>query len=290
MGPDGAVASRSKSALSVARALGVTEDVSHESPSAAPSTRVVAPGPEQGPGSILLSLLFWLWVAASGMCLSLLALSLFIPFNPWVDPRRKVMAFMASLWGRGIVLAMPAFEFQVLGRERLAACPGPVIFCSNHQSLADIPLLLAYLPHAKFLVRAGLFSVPVLGLHARLAGYVRVPTKSTETGEDPLVRAEFWLRQGCNVVIFPEGTRSPDPHRLFRFRRGAFDLARRVGVPLVPVAIQGTGRALRKGQLLFRFRGTVRVQLLEPTVVTGDGREAAARVRAEIQRAINEPG
>lgn len=166
MGPDGAVASRSKSALSVARALGVTEDVSHESPSAAPSTRVVAPGPEQGPGSILLSLLFWLWVAASGMCLSLLALSLFIPFNPWVDPRRKVMAFMASLWGRGIVLAMPAFEFQVLGRERLAACPGPVIFCSNHQSLADIPLLLAYLPHAKFLVRAGLFSVPVLGLRA----------------------------------------------------------------------------------------------------------------------------
>ena len=199
------------------------------------------------------------------------------------------MGYVASLWGKGIVHALPGIESQVSGLERLATLSGPVIFCPNHQSLADIPLLLTYLPLAKFLVRAGLFSVPVLGLQLRLSGYVPVPPTSAETGEAPLERAEFWLRQRCNVLIFPEGTRSPDIHRLLRFRRGAFDLAQRAGVPLVPVAIQGTGCVLGKGQFLFRFRGKIRVQVLDPITVTGDGREAAARVRAQIQQAIDQP-
>jgi 1-acyl-sn-glycerol-3-phosphate acyltransferase len=150
--------------------------------------------------------------------------------------------------------------------------------------------LLAFLPLAKFLVRANLFSLPVFGLQLRLSGYVPVPTRTEETDEDPLVRAEFWLRQNCNVLIFPEGTRSPDAHRVLRFRRGAFDLAQRMGVPLVPVAIQGTGRVLGKGSFRFRLQGTVRLQVLEPISVTGDGRAVAAEVRSKIQHAIDQPG
>lgn len=245
--------------------------------------------PEGGAGRTLLSLLFWLWIGVLGVSLSLLGLLLFLPFNPWVDPRRRVMGFVASLWGKGIVLAAPRIHFQVDGRRRLAALQGPVVFCPNHQSLADIPLLLAFLPLAKFLVRANLFSVPVLGLQLRLSGYVPVPTRTEETIEDPLVRAEFWLRHNCNVLIFPEGTRSPDAHRVLRFRRGAFDLAQRMSVPLVPVAIQGTGRVLGKGSFRFRFRGRIRVQVLDPVSVTGDGRAVAAQVRSKIQQAIDQP-
>jgi 1-acyl-sn-glycerol-3-phosphate acyltransferase len=255
-----------------------------------PTASVAQPPPEAqgGAGQVLLSLLFWLWVALLGLAVSIIGLLLFIPCNPWVDPGRRVLGFVSTLWGKGIIGALPGIDFQVEGRRRLAALTGPVVFCPNHQSLADIPLLLTFLPRAKFLVRAGLFSFPVLGLQLRLAGYVPVPERRGPAGGDPLIQAEHWLRQGCSVVIFPEATRSPDTRRLLRFRRGAFDLAQRVGVPLVPVAIQGTGRVLGKGSLRFRFRGRIRLQILEPMLVTGDTRAVAADVRSLIQHAIEE--
>ncbi|MGO9767523.1 MAG: lysophospholipid acyltransferase family protein [Myxococcaceae bacterium] len=265
------------------------EDTLQESKGPTPHGRTDFPEPEGGLGRSVLSVLFWLWVGVSGISLSLLGILLFLPFNPWVDPRRHVIGFVSSLWGKAIIYALPGIAFRVDGRNRLSALSGPVVFCPNHQSVADIPLLLTFLPLAKFLVRADVFSLPVMGLHLRLCGYIRAPSKRGEPGPDPLLEAESWLRRGCNIVIFPEGTRSPDIHRLLRFRRGAFDLAQRAGVPLVPVAIQGTGRVIGKGKLRFRFTGRIRVQLLEPLWVTGDARQMAAQVRDRIQHAIDEP-
>ena len=129
--------------------------------------------------------------------------------------------------------------------------------------------------------------VGVLGIS--VSGYVALPPRSAETTQDPLVLAEFWRRQNCKVLIFPEGARSADVHRLLRFRRGAFDVAQRVGLPVVPVAIQGTGRVLGKGKFLFRFRGRIRTQALDPVWVSVDGREVASKVRSLIQHAIDQP-
>jgi len=249
----------------------------------------VAREAEGGTTQVALSLLFWLWVGVLGIAVFLLGLLLYLPFNPWLDPHRKVMGFVTTLWGKGIIFALPGIDFQVDGRQQLAALPGPVVFCPNHQSLADIPLLLTFLPLAKFLVRGDLFSFPVLGIQLRLAGYVPVPVKSKAAAPDSLARAEAWLRRKCNILIFPEATRSPDTHRLLRFRRGAFDLAQRMGVPVVPVAIQGTGRVLGKGRWVFRFRGRIRVQVLAPVWVSGDSRAVAAQVRSLIQHAIDRP-
>jgi 1-acyl-sn-glycerol-3-phosphate acyltransferase len=198
------------------------------------------------------------------------------------------MGYVASLWGKGIIHALPGIDFQLEGTDRLAAWPGPSVFCPNHQPLADIPLLLTFLPLAKFLVRARLFFVPFLGLQLWLSGYVPVRATASEKDGEALAQAELWLRRGCNVLIFPEGTRSPDVHHLLRFRRGAFDLTQRAGVPLVRVAIQGTGRVLGKRSLLFRFRGRIRVRMLDPVRVTGEAREVAARVRTRIQEAIDQ--
>jgi 1-acyl-sn-glycerol-3-phosphate acyltransferase len=91
---------------------------------------------------------FWLLVGVLGIDGSLLGLLLFVPFNPWLDPQRRVMGFVASLWGNGISRALPGD-----GRQQLCALSGPVVFCPNHQSIADIPLLLTFLPLAKFLFR-----------------------------------------------------------------------------------------------------------------------------------------
>jgi hypothetical protein len=110
---------------------------------------------------IVLSVLFWIWVTILGLFVSLLGLLLFVPFSPWVESQRRAMGFVTSLWGKGSIVALPGIDFQIERRDKLLKLPRPLVFCPNHQSLAAIPLLQTFWPHAKTLVRAGLFSFPV---------------------------------------------------------------------------------------------------------------------------------
>ena len=236
---------------------------------------------------VLLSIAFWIWVALSGMVLALAALLLFVPFNPLIDRRRRVMDWISHLWGKGIMTMLPGVRLEVLGRDRLRTWNEPFVFCANHQSVADIPVLLSIFPHFKFVVKESLFWLFPLGLQLRLCGYVPSAKDKPGAAEQVLAKSELWLRRGSNMLLFPEGTRSPDD-RLLRFGQAAFVLAQRAGVPVVPLAVSGTGRVIAKGRFLYDFTGVVRVEILEPLRVEGDPKACASRVRALIQNAIND--
>jgi 1-acyl-sn-glycerol-3-phosphate acyltransferase len=234
---------------------------------------------------LLLSLLLWGWVALSSVVLSLLALVLLVPFNPWVDPRRRVLDFFNQLWGKGILRVLPGIPVEVVGRERLREHPGPFVFCPNHQSVADIPLLLAVLPPFKFIAKAPLFFIPLFGLQLRVTGHIMAARGEAGGAERVLAQAETWLRRGTSILVFPEGTRTPDG-RVLRFGQGPFALAQHAGVPVVPISISGTRRIIPKGGFLYRFVGHVRVELHEPLRVEGDPKKAASRVRALVQETV----
>jgi 1-acyl-sn-glycerol-3-phosphate acyltransferase len=235
---------------------------------------------------VLLSIAFWIWVALSGTILALLAVLLFIPFNPLIDRQRRVMDWISHLWGQGIMTALPGVRLEVLGKEYLRTWKEPFVFCANHQSVADIPVLLSIFPHFKFVVKESLFWLFPIGIQLRLCGYVPAAKDKPGTAERVLATSELWLQRGSSMFIFPEGTRSPDG-RLLRFGQAAFVLAQRAGVPVVPVAVSGTGRVIAKGRLLYDFTGVVRVEILEPLRVEGDPKVVASRVRMLIQNAIN---
>jgi 1-acyl-sn-glycerol-3-phosphate acyltransferase len=230
-------------------------------------------------------MLLWAWVGLSGALLSLIGLVLFIPFNPWTDPRRETMEFISRLWGKGIVYILRGIEIRVTGGENLSACRGPFVICSNHQSVADIPLLLAVLPPFKFIARPALFWMPPLGIQMRLTGYIQAAAGEEGAAERVLSEAKSWLRRGLHVLVFPEGTRSRNGD-LLRFRQGAFALAQRADVPVLPVAITGTRRIIRKGALLFTFVGHAHVEVLRPVVVDEDPKAVASRVRGLLQEAV----
>ena len=149
---------------------------------------------------------------------------------------RGYRLFLAYMERTGI--ARVRFE----GAERLAA-PGPLLVVANHPTLVDTPLLGQRMPQADCIANPDWADNPLLRGAISAANYVR-----NDAGADAIEEGARRLRAGRRVLIFPEGTRTPEGIRLGPLRRGAAHMALRAGVDLTPVAIRCWPRTLMKGQ------------------------------------------
>ena len=152
-------------------------------------------------------------------------------------------------WGMGIVrlgVKAAGVRVRVEGSENLPA--QPCIFVSNHVSNMDAPVLLPALPGmSSVFIKKKLMGIPILGMAMRMGKYIPVSRGSSrEEAQKSVEYAAEVLRGGRNIVMFPEGTRSPDG-KLLPFKKGGFFLAAETGAPMVPVVIQGTASMMRKG-------------------------------------------
>jgi 1-acyl-sn-glycerol-3-phosphate acyltransferase len=160
----------------------------------------------------------------------------------------------------------------------------PYVVVSNHESFADI-LLISHLPwEMKWLSKAELFRIPIMGWMMWLAGDVPVKRGFGPSALEAMERCRSALQNRVSVMIFPEGTRSRTSE-LLPFKDGAFRLAIEAGVPILPLAVSGTGTALRKHDWRFG-RSDAEVRVLEPVETTGltlkDIPELKTRVRQTI--------
>jgi 1-acyl-sn-glycerol-3-phosphate acyltransferase len=148
-------------------------------------------------------------------------------------------------WSRSC-LRFLRISIDLHGVENLPS--GSYAYACNHQSLLDTLLLGATLPgDFKWAVKSSLMSIPFLGWHLRLAGHVRVDRGGDKRAAVSTVnRFAKILGEGKPLLVFPEGTRSKDG-RIKPFKLGLFYAAVRAGVPVVPVALHGTGAAMAKG-------------------------------------------
>ena len=231
----------------------------------------------------LWSVFLWSWIVLWGIILCVIGLVLFVPLNPWVDPRRHLWDFMGKMWGKGVLFMLPFIDVDLVGTENLGK--GPYLICPNHTSIADTVVLLAVLPLFKFIGRGVIFHVPPLSLQARLAGYIRAGSGEEGDAERVLRETKRWLSLGSNVLVFPEGTRSKDG-RTLRFRKGPLLLAQTAGVQILPVAVSGNHYIIPKGSFSYRFYGKVRVEVLPPMDATGELKDIAARARTAVQGAL----
>ncbi len=160
----------------------------------------------------------------------------------------------------------------------------PVIFACNHASLMDIPILYKALPvEFRFIVKKELFKIPLLGFAMKTAGYIPIDRARGRAALKSMKEAARRIREGASIVIFPEGTRSPDG-RLQEFKEGGFMLAVRSGCPVVPVAIRGSSKILKKGSFI-ASPGKVEVVVGRPIEVSGG---SGASDRKEITRLAHE--
>jgi 1-acyl-sn-glycerol-3-phosphate acyltransferase len=186
-----------------------------------------------------------------------------------------------------LILATTGVRVRVEGLERLV--PGTTyVFVANHQSIYDIPIIFANVPfQLRITAKQSLGSFPFLGWHLRRSGHLLVDRRNPD--RVGILRAwRALLDQGLSLIVFPEGTRSPDG-RVGRFKAGSFLLALEVGLPIVPISVVGSRFVMRKRQLTTR-PGDVMLRI-HPIVTVKDAdwkptiraaRELAAKVRAMI--------
>jgi len=210
----------------------------------------------------------WVAFALSTVVLGAVMLCLW-PFDP---DRRRMARAMRFVWGRAFYWTYPLWTVRYEG----SVAPGTYVVVSNHQSHTDIPNLLAPLPPLRTVARDGIFRVPLMGWFMRLSRQVHQDRFEAEAADA--------LRQGFSVLVFPEGSRSPDG-KMRRFRNGAFEVARQTGFPVLPVVLDGSRFILGKGDLL-PHRGFVQVRVAFLAPIDPKGFASTPELKAETHRAM----
>ncbi len=162
---------------------------------------------------------------------------------------KKIFYKFARNWSR-LLLFVCGVKIHTEGLEQYADGVSRV-YVSNHQSLFDIPVLLASLPcEADIMYKRELEKIPFLGWCLRLSPFIAITREDPRNAMESIEIAAESIRKGGSVIIFPEGTRSENGV-LGEFRRGAVSIALRSGKPIAPIAIMGTHLILPKKALKF---------------------------------------
>jgi len=176
-------------------------------------------------------------------------------------------------------------EVHWVGLERLNN-PQPKIIVANHPSLIDVVLIIAKLPQADCIVASSRASNRWLAGSAGAADYIR-----NDSGAEVVNDAARRLREGRTLVVFPEGTRTPESGDLGPFQRGPAHIALAAGVDMLPIEITVQPRMLMKGQSWYHVpprAGVYTLRVGEPVVAKKhlDGGESSVMAARKLTRAL----
>lgn len=201
----------------------------------------------------------------------------------WIPPRGSSV-FRCGRWWSDLLLRASGVSVDPSYEVPLTE-GGTYVYMANHQSLFDIPVLLATLPdRTVFMAKRELFFLPLFGWSLAIGGYVPVDRARRSSARESFRIATDRLHEDVSVAVFPEETRSPDG-RLLPFQRGGFLIAMKSGAPIVPVGIEGTLEVQPRNRLRIRGR-RVAVRYGAPLPTRGlriaDREKLVTRVRERI--------
>lgn len=201
----------------------------------------------------------------------------------WVALGRELTAYNVVRWWCRVFHVITLTEYEIQGLENIPK--GPYLIISNHSSHLDGPGLIVLLPDPiYFVIKKGLAQIPVWGWAATRIGFISIDRSRSKSAQKKLRRAVSTIREGRHILVFAEGTRSPD-HRLHRFKKGGFHMAIEAGVPILPVAINNSRRLLPKGAPSPK-PGTVSVVVGAPIETEGLGKDDLPDVMVRTREAI----
>ena len=175
-----------------------------------------------------------------------LAMSVIALLSLVVEKDGRGYFWAGASWSR-FALRVCQVEVRVRGAENLQR-DGAYIFVTNHASMFDIPAIMSVLPRVRIMFKKELSYVPVLGWALRWGHHIMVDRGKGTEAMKSLDRAAESVKKGGSIILFAEGTRTRDG-KLQPFKRGAFALAAKSVVPIVPISINGSFKILPKSSL-----------------------------------------
>lgn len=160
---------------------------------------------------------------------------------------RKAVSIFAKLWAKHLLL-LSGITVDVHNSEQIPD-ENNIIFAANHQSMIDILICMAYIPHhIGFLAKKSLFKIPIFGKALSSMGCLPVDRGNARKDLSMLKDAADHINNGHGVIIYPEGTRSGS-QKLGKFKRGCLVLASESNATIIPTGIKGSYKTLTKGSI-----------------------------------------
>jgi len=176
--------------------------------------------------------------------------------RPW-----RSLSFFQNLWVEWL-LKTNGIRLRVDGMENLKKDQS-YILVSNHASILDILGIISAAPFpVRFLAKKSLLWFPLFGWVMYFSGHILIDRESAQSALRSLKKAPSLLKKGISLIVFPEGTRSPDGE-VKEFKRGAFLLAQHSKFPVVPISTIGTYEMLPRHGWCF-WPGTIHIRMGEP--------------------------
>lgn len=199
------------------------------------------------------------------------------------DPTKLALHRLSALFMRRLLWVSPFWRCEIEGQENVVQGE-PYVIVANHQSLADIVILFGLEHNFKWVARRSLFKFPIFGACMSINDHVPVAATDLSSTRSMMRVCHGWLKQGVSILIFPEGTRSPDGD-VHTFYEGAFRLANLCNVRVLPIAITGTHDVLPKGSKLLNIKGDMHIKIMPPLSVADFG-GSTERMKNYVQNLI----
>ncbi|MBP7217031.1 MAG: 1-acyl-sn-glycerol-3-phosphate acyltransferase [Candidatus Omnitrophica bacterium] len=235
---------------------------------------------------ILLSMLIWTVGSILLIILYFAMLMTTLLLYPF-DKKRAFTHRQCFWWSDASIAFNPYWNVEVKGLNNIDK-KRTYIIIANHQSLADIVLAYKLKMQFKWVAKASLFKIPFVGWSLGLAKHIKLQRNNLGSIKKVYREAGHWLRRGVSILFFPEGTRS-ETAEMGDFRNGAFKLAIKERVPILPILFEGTGTAIPRGSWIFTTKTAAKLTIL-PAIETVDFQPADFVKLRDLARSILEKG
>jgi len=211
--------------------------------------------------SFIVTVYTWLIVILSFFTLFPIAVIIWL-VTVLFDKKLKWLHLFSCFWASTYIFLSPFWKVKIIDRKKIKP-DGVYVMVCNHQSMLDIIVLYRLFTHFKWVSKKELFKVPISGWNMSLNRYIAVDRGHKSSHLKMLKQCEENLRIGNSIMIFPEGTRSEDGE-IHAFKEGAFKIALKSNVSILPIVLDGTSDLLPKHGFIFKKRNTIKVKILNP--------------------------
>jgi 1-acyl-sn-glycerol-3-phosphate acyltransferase len=225
----------------------------------------------------------WLILIPVGFLLTLVFGTLAVIFS--IVLNQKTGSFIGgAIWSRTIGLLTPMFV-RIEGKENIAKSKSYII-TPNHQSMYDVFALYGWIGlDIRWIMKKEIRKIPGVGIGSEKVGHIFLDRSNRRSALKSLEEAKQKLSNGSSVVIFPEGTRG-NGKTLLPFKRGAFKLALDLGLPILPVTINGTNRILHGKSKINILPGKACLHIHKPIDIEGYNEENIKELMVRVKTSI----